>query len=196
EPILDDKGTLIQTIGTVQDVTDQKMSEQKIFHMAHHDALTDLPNRALFYDRLKTGLKTARREKRQLAVLFLDLDGFKAINDNDGHQVGDMLLIGVAQRLVGCVRDTDTVGRMGGDEFAIILGGDVTHDHVIMVTKKILTSISEPFDLMGENRSIGTSIGVSLYPQHGDDSEVLLNKADEAMYHVKNTGKNGYFLAV
>lgn len=192
EPVLNEQGELIQTVGTIQDVTDQKLTEEKIAHMARHDALTDLPNRALFLDRLETGLKAAKREKRQLAILFIDLDGFKDINDSDGHQMGDQLLIDVANRLNECVREMDTVSRIGGDEFAVILGGDITKDRVVPLAEKILTAISRPFELAKGARSIGASIGISLFPHDGETPDSLLAHADEAMYAVKRSGKNGY----
>ncbi len=195
EPVLDDDGVLIETVGTVQDITDQKLADEEIAHMARHDALTGVPNRTLFLDRLETGLKAAKRESRQIAVLFIDLDGFKAVNDAAGHQVGDRVLIDLATRLHDCIRDMDTVGRMGGDEFAVILGGDVTEEHVIVVTEKILASVSEPIDVNGESRRLGASIGISLYPTNGETSETLLAEADSAMYAVKRSGKNGFQFA-
>lgn len=195
EPVLNDDGALFETVGTVQDVTDQKLAEVELAHMARHDALTGVPNRTLFLDRLETGLKAAIREKRQIAVLFIDLDGFKAVNDAAGHQVGDQVLIDLAKRLHDCIRDMDTVGRMGGDEFAIILGGDATKEHVILVTEKILASVSKPIDVNGEFRRLGASIGISLFPTNGKTSETLLAEADRAMYAVKRSGKNGFQFA-
>lgn len=192
EPILDENGRLVQTVGTVQDVTDQKHSEEKIAHMARHDPLTGLPNRALIHDRLGIGLKAAKRESRQLAILFLDLDGLKMINDTDGHQAGDHLLINVAERLSNCVREMDTVGRLGGDEFIVVLGGDVSHEHVVLVAEKILTSVSQPYDLRRGQRHISASIGISLYPSDGETPESLIAAADNAMYAVKRSGKNDY----
>lgn len=195
EPILDTTGKLIQTVGTVQDITEQKLAEQELLHMARHDALTGIPNRALFLDRLETSLKAAAREKRQIAVLFIDLDGFKAVNDIAGHRGGDQMLVDLAARLHDGLREMDTVGRMGGDEFAVILGGDVTDDHVILVAEKILAAVAEPTDVNGATIHLSASVGIALYPKHGETPGALLEAADNAMYAVKRSCKNGYQFA-
>jgi len=195
EPIFDHAGNIIKTIGTLQDITEQKLAEEEIAHMARHDALTGIPNRTLFIDRLETDLKSAKREKRQLAVLFIDLDGFKVVNDTAGHQTGDQVLIHFAHRLRNCIRDMDTIGRIGGDEFAIVLSGDVTRDHVVLVVEKILEAVSAPYDLEGKSFLISASIGISLDPGDGDAPDSLLTAADAAMYDVKRSGKNSYRFA-
>lgn len=195
EPVLDKKGNLIQSVGTVQDVTDQKRSEEQVAYMAHHDTLTDLPNRALFMERLETGLKMAARESRQLAVLFVDLDGFKKVNDVDGHSAGDQLLVEVSSRLSKCIRETDTIARIGGDEFAAILSGDANRKHVEIVAGKIIETVSAPYEIKGNVHRIGASIGISLYPDTGTTADALLAAADSAMYEVKRSGKNNFLFA-
>jgi diguanylate cyclase (GGDEF)-like protein len=150
-----------------------------------------LPNRALFHDRLEQGLALAHRHQQQLAVLFLDLDHFKEINDTLGHDIGDVLLKESANRLLACVRETDTVARMGGDEFTVILAEIKAPEHAQHVAQSILNAMLEPFDLNGKRCNVGCSIGIARYPEHGMDSETLLKNADTAMYHAKRK-RNAY----
>jgi diguanylate cyclase (GGDEF)-like protein len=157
-------------------------------HAAYHDALTDLPNRLLLSDRIARTIELARRHKRQLAVLFMDVDQFKRINDSLGHQVGDELLRSVAEQLRRCVRSSDTVSRQGGDEFVILLSEIDEATHAIVSVRKILAAIAEPHHIAGHELHITTSIGVSLYPDDGHDAETLLRNADSAMYHAKERG--------
>jgi len=173
-------------------LTRLKRTNEQITHLAHHDNLTELPNRILFYDRLNQEIKKARRHKESVAVLFLDLDGFKTINDTLGHDSGDTLLREAAGRIVTCVRDSDTVARIGGDEFTVILSSVATRESIVNVAKKIVEAIADPFMLNGKNCRITVSIGIALYPDNGETAEQLLKIADAAMYLAKNSGKNRY----
>jgi diguanylate cyclase (GGDEF)-like protein len=160
--------------------------------LAYHDILTGLPNRQLFYDRLNMALAQAYRQMTQVAVLFLDLDGFKAVNDNLGHDVGDILLKKVSERLIVIVRDTDTVARIGGDEFTIILTGIQDMAHVAAIGEKVIESISQPYKIGPNDVHVSTSIGASIYPDDGSSTTDIIKKSDQAMYHAKNTGKNRF----
>lgn len=161
-------------------------------YRACHDVLTDLPNRLLFHDRLHQAARQARRTEEQLGLLFLDLDGFKLINDSLGHDVGDCLLQAVAKRLQSVVREGDTVARIGGDEFVILLLNIQTDDAAAKVARKIITTIAEPFELAEHELSASVSIGISLYPNDSDDIDVLLKNADKAMYRAKHKGENSF----
>ncbi len=172
-----------------------KEAEEKVRHAASHDGLTNLPNRTLFLDRVSVALATARRNRSQAAVLFIDLDGFKAVNDTLGHEAGDLLLQGVAERLRSCVREMDTVSRHGGDEFTISLVGVTDRDAAALVAKKLISRLSDPFALDGRQANIGASIGIAMYPEHGETAEDLLQQADAAMYAVKHRGKNNFEFA-
>lgn len=185
-------GKKIQIVVVVRDITERKLLQENLQHMAHFDELTSLPNRALFFDRLKRALADARRHGSGFALLFVDLDGFKKVNDAYGHQLGDQLLNEVARRMEQCVRESDTVARMGGDEFAIILGDINDADDARLVAQKIINSLSTSLTLDGKDCHIGASIGISLYPQDGESSESMLTNADSAMYSAKSKGKNTY----
>lgn len=177
---------------TLAVVIERKQAEEKLLKLAHNDPLTGLPNRTLFYDRLEQSLALAHRHQQQLAVLFLDLDHFKEINDTLGHDMGDVLLRETANRLLGCVRKSDTVARMGGDEFTVIIAGLNAPEGAELVAKSILDALLEPFDLDGKRCNVGCSIGIARYPEHGVDSETLLRNADTAMYQAKRK-RNSYF---
>ena len=179
-------------IGIVRDITDRKRAEQKIAHLAHYDYLTDLPNRALLLDVLNHSVSLAKRNKHKTAVLFLDLDGFKKINDTLGHDAGDLLLKGVSQRLKDTIRDSDTVARVGGDEFILVLDSIGSYENATQVANKIIAALSEPFDLKGQSSQIGASVGISIFPDDSDSPVKLVKQADEAMYLAKQSGKNTY----
>lgn len=179
-------------VGIVRDITDRKLAEQKIMHLAHHDQLTGLPNRVLFFDRLKQAIHLARRNSQNEAVMFLDLDGFKPINDTLGHDAGDLLLQQVAHRLQRMVRPSDTIARVGGDEFIFVLNNIGEYANAALIARKIIAALSEPFDLNGHQRKIGGSIGIAVFPDDSTDFETLLKQADEAMYRAKQRGKNTY----
>ncbi len=173
-------------------LTRLKQTNEQITYLAHHDTLTALPNRILFYDRLNQAITRGRREKEVSAVLFLDLDGFKNINDMFGHDVGDALLREVAKRIVACVRESDTVARIGGDEFTVLLCNVRKQDSIKRVADKIINAIARPFMLNGKECSISVSIGISLHPENGETAAQLVKIADAAMYLAKNNGKNCY----
>lgn len=176
-------------------VTRLKKTNEQVLHLAHHDALTGLPNRILFYDRLNQAIARGRREQDLVAILYLDLDGFKQVNDTRGHDVGDALLREAAKRITSCVRDSDTVARMGGDEFTVILCNSHTQENVDRVARKIIDVIDSPFLLHGKSCSVSVSIGVSFYPIHGETPDELVKIADAAMYLAKQSGKNCYRIA-
>jgi len=168
-------------VGLVQDISERKAAEEKIKKMAHYDHLTSLPNRALFNDRLLHEVAVARRNTLQMALMFIDLDGFKGVNDSLGHQAGDQLLQEVAQRLRSSLREADTVARLGGDEFAVILSGLEGQGDVANKAKEIIKSLSAPYPDVGESCRIGCSIGIAMFPDDTDDQETLLNYADASM---------------
>jgi diguanylate cyclase (GGDEF)-like protein/PAS domain S-box-containing protein len=177
-------------IAAVRDITARKKAEEAVLHHATHDILTEMPNRALFDDRLKTSLRHAARTGEMLAVLFLDLDRFKMINDTLGHTIGDALLVAVSRRLRSTVREEDTVARMGGDEFIFILRGLRSSDDAVKPAQKILAAIRPPFHVQGHELHVTASIGISLYPADGAAPEQLLRSADVALYRAKDGGRN------
>ncbi|HEX7557745.1 MAG TPA: EAL domain-containing protein, partial [Usitatibacter sp.] len=182
-------GRAQRLIGVAMNITERKLAEQRIAHMAHHDALTGLPNRVLLRDRIQQAIAQAHRGGSQLAVLFLDLDRFKTINDSLGHQLGDRLLQSVASRILVCVREGDTVSRVGGDEFVIVIPGIGAATDASAVASKILEVLSAAFHLHGNDLHVAASIGISLYPADGSDAETLMRNADTAMYHAKDSGR-------
>ncbi len=188
----DASGEVIGTQGTAHDITERKRANNELKRMATHDLLTNLPNRALFDDRLSHAIDIAKRDKEILAVLFLDLDGFKTINDAFGHKQGDRLLQTIAERLLGNIRQSDTVARLGGDEFAILLEGPAHEREILPVVQNILEAVSEPFTIQEAEAFITGSIGISIFPTDGEDPEELIKNADQAMYQSKQIGKNNY----
>jgi diguanylate cyclase (GGDEF)-like protein/PAS domain S-box-containing protein len=185
-------GRAQRVIGVAMDITDRKLAEQRIAHMAHHDALTGLPNRVLLRDRIQQAIAQAHRNASQLAVLFIDLDRFKTINDSLGHQLGDRLLQSVASRILVCVREGDTVARVGGDEFVIVIPAIESSADATAVAGKILEVLASAFHLHGNDLHVAASIGISLYPSDGSDAETLMRNADTAMYHAKDSGRANF----
>ncbi|MCS3902778.1 diguanylate cyclase (GGDEF)-like protein/PAS domain S-box-containing protein [Methylohalomonas lacus] len=179
---------LLQFVSTqIASAIERKQAEAQLQHMARHDALTDLPNRTLFFDRLDMALKRARRDREQLAVLYLDLNDFKTVNDTLGHEAGDMLLCQVAHRLLQCVRESDTVGRLGGDEFTILLTNIKGQGDVETVLEKIHATLSALYSIKDNSVSLSASIGSAIYPEQGATREQLVQYADMAMYAYKRT---------
>ncbi len=190
--LTDASGKITHFVSVQADITALKDAEARLQHMATHDALTGLSNRLLFRERLKEAFSRASRSGNQVAVLLLDLDRFKAINDTLGHMRADELLQAVAGRLHGCLREHDTVARLGGDEFTVLLPQLETSEHAAVVAGKILASLSEPFDIVGQSVTTTTSIGISIYPDDGVDIDDVLQRADAAMYQSKAMGRNTY----
>ncbi len=183
------EGLLISMI----DISERKLAESQIRHMAHHDALTGLPNRVLFQDRLEQAIIRANREANQFALMFLDLDHFKDINDTLGHPVGDALLQMVSERLTDCARETDTVARLGGDEFAIICGDLDDGGDIVELARRIITSIGTPFPIQSEIVHTATSVGITIYPSDCDELDKVIKFADLALYHAKENGRGTYY---
>lgn len=189
-PVLDENRNTEATVCIFRDITEQALAEEKIWHNAHHDLLTGLPNRRLFLDRLEQEIKHAKRGSQPLSLLFMDLDGFKKVNDSLGHETGDRLLSAVAGRLTECVRESDTVARLGGDEFTIILTGTEQHEDVKRVAQSIVNTLALPFYMAPKPILISVSIGVASYPQGASTPDSLLEAADRAMYRAKKSGTN------
>jgi diguanylate cyclase (GGDEF)-like protein/PAS domain S-box-containing protein len=194
-PVKQKNGKVSHYVAIKEDITALKAAEQRILHMANHDVLTGLPTRRFSMDRIESGLKIARRNKTKLAVLYIDIDGFKAVNDNFGHDIGDQVLKIIAQRFCDCIREVDTVARVGGDEFWVILT-DIEDKHsAITVAEKLIKEVSHPYHLNVGAIDIGASIGIALYPDHALNAIELVNLADQAMYEIKRQGKNSYAIA-
>jgi diguanylate cyclase (GGDEF)-like protein/PAS domain S-box-containing protein len=181
-----------KVIGMVRDITERMRAEETIRRLAYYDALTGLPNRVLFDDRLNRAMVQAHRHQSKIAVMLLDLDYFKDINDTLGHSVGDELLRSVGKRLTGLLRRNDTVSRMGGDEFFLLLPEIARVQDAAKIAQKVLKAFQEPFVLDGYELNITTSIGVAMYPDDGEDADTLLKNADIAMYQAKQKGRNNY----
>lgn len=192
ELLFDRDGEVDLVVSNFSDITDKKASEELIWHQANYDALTGLPNRRLFQEHLEMEMKKSNRSGLPLALMFLDLDRFKDVNDTLGHDVGDVLLREAASRLRSCVRASDTVARLGGDEFTIILSELESLAHIAVVAQNILHRMSEPFQLGIESAYVSASVGITLYPQDARDIDTLLKNADQAMYSAKNQGRNRY----
>lgn len=191
-PVLDSSGRITHFVSTGKDVTERTQIQERLQYMAQHDALTDLPNRVLLFDRLKHALVGAKRHGRLLAVMFIDLDRFKNINDSLGHEAGDQLLQQLSERLSRCIRDDDTVARFGGDEFVILLEDIASENDISEMASRLLDELILPFEIGDQQLYITASIGVSIYPNDGEDSSTLLKNADVAMYRAKDLGKNIY----
>lgn len=176
--------------GIMRDISERRAHEERMRHLAHHDLLTGLPNRTLLLDRLHQLLIEAKRNDSKVAVMFIDLDNFKPINDTMGHDVGDMLLQEITRELLECLRESDTAARIGGDEFIVLLPSIETDENAMLVAEKICHNLNKSFTLSGQTVSISSSIGVALYPDHSDEEQQLLKQADTAMYHAKKDGRN------
>jgi diguanylate cyclase (GGDEF)-like protein/PAS domain S-box-containing protein len=173
---------------SARDITERKKAAERLDHLAHFDILTDLPNRALLHDRLQQALARAKRDSVQVALMFLDLDKFKSVNDRFGHHVGDLLLQEAASRLRNCLRASDTVARVGGDEFVVLLPHIAEQADARRVAQKVLALLEQPFNLAGQPVRISATIGIAIYPQDASDEQLLIKSADQAMYHAKHAG--------
>ncbi len=190
--IMDSLGHATHYVAIFSDITTIKANEERLHHLAYYDALTELPNRILFNDRLNQAMARASRGNQMVAVMLLDLDRFKIINDTLGHMAGDTLLIDVARRVGDCMRESDTVARLGGDEFIVVLPDMDNINHASLVAQKIIDVLAQPFTLENQEVFITASIGISFYPSSGDNAETLVKTADIAMYHAKEQGRNNY----
>lgn len=193
-PVKNPAGVITNYVGIKLDITERKATEEKMRHMANYDQLTDLPNRTLISDRLRRSLAIAKRDKRRMALMFLDLDKFKPINDELGHDVGDLVLKEAARRMLACIRDSDSVGRVGGDEFVVLLPNIEVAADAIQVAEKIRHALGQPFVVEGRSLDISSSVGIAIYPEHGDDEQVLVKNADLAMYYAKKRGRDNVSL--
>ena len=186
------KKTFIGTLGCARDISERKRSEARISYQAYHDLLTRLPNRLLFDDRMNQAFAHARRSEQKFALLFMDLDRFKSINDTFGHMMGDRVLQQVSERILGCLRAEDTLSRFGGDEFCLLLPNISSKESVAAVAEKILKTVRQPFSINNHELYLSMSLGIAIYPDAGKTEETLLKSADIAMYHIKAKGKDGY----
>lgn len=191
-PLFNERGELINFLAVQHDVSEKRELEREIQYLAYHDVLTGLPNRVLFQDRMQLAVNQAKRDKTVFALLFVDLDGFKEVNDTHGHAAGDRLLQTVASRLCAVVREADTVARLSGDEFTVLLRDVVNDAGLHGVLEKLLACVAEPCDLGEHIANVTASIGISLYPEHALGVEKLMMYADQAMYSAKKSGKNRY----
>jgi len=188
----DSDGTPVRYVSVFHDITELRRKDESIRHQAFHDALTGLPNRALLQDRLQHAVERARRENDGVVVMFMDLDRFKAVNDNFGHDIGDILLQDVADRIKNSLRASDTLARLGGDEFVVLME-EVNHLGICTsIAEKIITAVSQPMDLRGHIVQVGASIGIASFPENGADYQELMKNADMAMYAAKKAGRNTY----
>lgn len=193
-PHKDSNGKVIGIYGMTNDITPLKLVENQLTLMTKHDSLTGLANRAQFNGKLSDAIARSCRSKMVMAVLFLDIDHFKSINDELSHQSGDQVLVEFARRLKDCVRQTDTVARLAGDEFVVLLEGMHTADEATIVAGKIIRKMEDPFEIAGATRRVTASIGIAIRPESQTDAEALLHKADEALYMAKAAGRNTYQL--
>lgn len=189
-----DSGLSPYYVAFTSDITESKRQQQQLERMAHYDALTDIPNRVLFADRLRQAIAHARRNQNELALAYLDIDGFKDINDMHGHETGDQLLIAVARRWRAILQESDTLARLGGDEFVAVLSDLKNPNECEAVLSRLLTAAATPFEIGTHTLQISASLGAALFPHDGEDSETLMRHADQAMYHAKQYGKNRYHL--
>lgn len=191
-PLRDYKDTIVGLVGIAHDITERILTEERLKFLAHHDALTNLPNRTLLYDRMERYFLAAERERRQVGILFLDLDKLKLVNDSLGHGVGDQLIVAVASRLKRCIRAVDTIARLSGDEFVLVLPELRYREEAANVAKKLLAAISAPYEIDLHEITVTATIGISFFPHDGDKPETLLHRADLALYSAKSMGRNTY----
>ncbi|MDP3338000.1 MAG: diguanylate cyclase, partial [Rhodoferax sp.] len=193
--VCDDKGVVTHYVATHTDITLRKVAEEEVNRLAFFDPLTNLPNRRLFTDRLRQALIKAKRDQGHAALIFVDLDRFKPVNDRHGHAAGDQLLQAVAHRLNACVRESDTVARVGGDEFVVLLTSISQSQDAVQVAQKMHAALRVPFHLpIGQSVQISSSSGVAFYPEHGLDEATLSHHADVAMYAAKAAGRDQYVM--
>jgi diguanylate cyclase (GGDEF)-like protein/PAS domain S-box-containing protein len=190
--VRNEKSELVNYVGVFMDISPMKAAEEKLEMMAYFDPLTHCPNRALFRDRLAREVEVSHRRNKHFALLFIDLDHFKDVNDTLGHTAGDLLLVEIAQRIRGCIREEDTLARLGGDEFTIIIRETDGDSSVIRAAECIIQEVSRPVDIQGSTAKVGASIGIAVFPQNGADAETLTMNADSAMYHAKGAGRGRY----
>jgi diguanylate cyclase len=191
KPIVNSSGTVEKINGIIIDVTNRKEKEENLSQMAFYDALTELPNRMMLKTHLRKVLSRAKRKDHEVIILFLDLDGFKDVNDSLGHDIGDILLKDVADRLIACVREEDMVSRIGGDEFIIVFE-ETGKEEVALIAGRIIQMVSNPYFISDHEVKVTPSIGISIYPEHGDNLDSVVTHADTAMYVAKNKGKSQY----
>jgi diguanylate cyclase (GGDEF)-like protein/PAS domain S-box-containing protein len=194
-PIRDDEGKITHFVGVKEDITEIKRLQNDLEHMARHDQLTGLPNRFLFNDRIQMALLQAKRRGTQCAVMYMDLDEFKTVNDTLGHDAGDAVLVAAGQRIQSCIRESDTLARMGGDEFTALLNDVKQRGNVERVASNIIEALTQPIRIGEAECTIGVSIGIAIYPRDGETTDNLLSKADNALYEVKREGRNSYKFA-
>lgn len=191
-PFFDEDGQFKHFLFTSREIMERKAFEEKLTHLAFHDTLTQIPNRRLFMDRLNQAIKEAERYERKMAVMFMDMDRFKKINDNLGHDVGDELLKQFAQRVAKCIRESDTLARLGGDEFTVLLPEIQEEQNAIHIAKRILSSLQEPWIIGKHIFHTTSSIGIAFYPADGINTRDLLKHADKALYMAKEDGRNNF----
>jgi len=192
--VRDEEGKITNYIALFSDISERKAAEEHMQNLAHYDPLTGLPNRTLLSDRLQQAITAAKREKSHIALMFIDLDKFKPVNDTLGHHIGDLLLNEVATRMLHCLRESDTAARIGGDEFIVLLPLIEAEIDTLAVAEKIREAMSQPFEIAEHSLNISASIGVAVYPEHGSDEKSLLKNADTAMYYAKKVGRNNVML--
>ncbi|WP_134684942.1 diguanylate cyclase domain-containing protein [Brevibacillus migulae] len=193
-PIFNSVGICTHVFSVTRDITERKRLEDQLHYMAYHDMLTELPNRRKLYDLIDDALKQTQENRKMLAVMYLDCDDFKKINDTLGHEAGDEFLRGLSKRLRYCVRDTDILSRFGGDEFVIILPDIANEEEVARIAERIIHSLGQPWLIKQQQLSVTVSVGISLYPRDGQEKYELIGRADEALYQAKDLGRNRYKL--
>jgi diguanylate cyclase (GGDEF)-like protein/PAS domain S-box-containing protein len=191
-PLKDRAGHVRFVIHVARDITERKRTEQRLRYLAFHDIITDLPNRLLFNDRFQQAILRAARTKESVAVMLMDLDRFKDVNDNLGHRIGDLLLKSIAGRFLQSLRKTDTIARLWGDEFGILVDGTGSIASIRKIARKILKVFKSPLIVEGYELKVTASLGISVYPDHGDNIEQMLRQADQAMYQAKKKGRNNF----